>query len=236
MTENNFITPELRSDIDRVNKDCIRLHVPPPPFAFVSLEVQNEKGETVHKHSQKCNSWNRNFYNMLCHQSICATGQTTFGAGYITFKNTSGTVRTLSASYANSANNLYYFGKSDSYASAGIVLGSTDAAENFEDYQMPGAISHGNSTGQMMYTNPTIYYGNLTYDAVAKKYTNVLTREIQNASSAAITVKSTGLLYASFGGNNDYALVERTVLAAPVEVPAGYKISVEYTLDMTFPA
>lgn len=233
MEVRNYVTPKILKSLERINRDCIRMHVPTPPIIFVECKVEPvDGGEPILVHKEKCNSWNRIYYNYMFCQGAgveCNILGNTFGAGYLAGKATSGTVySTATICYLSSiiggSGILYY----------GIALGTGNTAESFEDYVLATPIANGTGAGQMSYAAMTAQVP--SYNAGTKKWTSTLVRVINNNSAGAISVAETAI-YAYVQYNSVHThMIDRTVLASPVNVPAAYKITVTYTIEMTFPA
>lgn len=71
------------------------------------------------------------------------------------------------------------------------------------------------------------------YNAETKKMSVSLRRIINNNSPETATIKELGLITRL---SSAPVLLSRDVLAAPLEVPPAYKLTVTYTMEMTFPA
>lgn len=74
-----------------------------------------------------------------------------------------------------------------------------------------------------------------SYDAETKKVRLVLSRVFNNNSANPQTVREVGIYQVNASGVNP-TMPTRDVLAVPVEVPAAYKLTVTYTMEMTYPA
>ena len=60
---------------------------------------------------------------------------------------------------------------------------------------------------------------------------------VTNKTAVAITISEMGLTampYSPYGGNNHYALVDRTVLDVPVTIPAGQSKQITYTIRFNY--
>ena len=71
------------------------------------------------------------------------------------------------------------------------------------------------------------------YDAQAKKMQVVMSRVFNNNSAVEATIKELAIYTLGSQGTYMYC---RDVLAEPLAVPAAYKLTVTYTMEMTFPA
>ena len=97
MITKNFVTEQTIRDIDDINKRCKDLHVPAPPFVFVTTDVFNADGTPVlHQHEQ-ARSWTRNLYNLLAGTLLPAPSDTDplsvgYGPGSLKIKAYNGAV------------------------------------------------------------------------------------------------------------------------------------------------
>ena len=243
MITKNFVTAQTLRDIDDVNKRCKDLHVPAPPFVFVTTEVFNADGSPVlHQHEQ-ARSWTRNFYNYVASNILpCAVreddGSVGFGAGSTKVKATNGTTYTGAADAFfkwNTSAPTHYTFIGEGNGVTGIVVGTGTDAYSIEDYVLGAAIANGSSAGQLAWA--AAVKSSLTYASETKKWTNLFYRDFSNNSGSAITVGESGLYWVlNYGGGNSTFLVERNVLASPVAVADGQILRVTYTTEMTFPA
>jgi hypothetical protein len=227
----NLVTAEELAAIERVNNDCMKLHICPPPVTFVDMEVKNAAGEVIDSFLMKSNSWVRNAYNTeACFMAIGGPtstdgGSNTFREGSLKFKDTAGVERTTSLVPLGIDNYLGASGNS----TGGIQVGTGNSAESLDFYKLESLIANGNASGQMNYAAGT---ASLSYNATSKKWTNVLSRIMNNNSGAPIDVKEVGLVnYSSYP-----FLMSRDLLATTVTVPNGGQLTVTYTIEMTFPA
>ena len=111
----------------------------------------------------------------------------------------------------------------------GVRLGTGDAPATADDYKLSGDLITGYSfTAEVKTQN----------SAESDKITAIYT--ITNTSSSEITIKEIGIV-AKMSSNTstaqiaDMGLLERTVLDAPVTIPAGGVGQVEYTITINLP-
>lgn len=242
MTETNLVTPELLKDIDRINADCIRNHLPPPPFVTVRLEIADiGTGEIEHIHTEQAHSFTRNWYNFFggfC-GGMSSVGGSVWGAGYISSKATNASIVAVTPTQNNSlyitaANNTCFAGIVNN-STYGIVIGTGTDAESFESYALGAQIAHGTSAGQM--SHAASVYTNTAYDSGTKTYTQVFSRVFSNTSGGTIVVAETGMITRiTVNGTAHLSLVERNLLGSTASVDNGQKITVTYTLTLAFPA
>jgi hypothetical protein len=237
---------QLEQNYRTLAKQGARLGVPVTE-CFLQMDVVMPNGEVLHSHKQRSHSWVRNAYNALacCLLGINAS-DTTFGAGFINGKNTSGGVNHFAATgeVAIAQQNNDVEGSDMGYRGAlasaafGIVVGISDDAESFEDYQLHSLCANGTGTNQLNHIE-----GNApvkTYDAGTKTYSAAHSRYYNNNSGADIVLKETGLI-CSGSQNGDWYGVHpklecRDVLISPVTVPNGGQLKVTYTISLVYPA
>jgi hypothetical protein len=175
---------------------------------YIEWELLDPKGRVVKRGRQPVKSWVKAWILFL---------YASFGNANVSVTDTGGTSRTINAGYSLVA----YGGTGDSRF--GIVVGSSDTPVNRDDYKLGSQISHGSSTGQLM-------YGGGSVDAPVTYSTGYLTRIIRvftNNSGADITVKEIGI-YAYWGTTPYFLCIIRDVLTTPVTIPNGYSLTVRY--------
>ena len=238
MITRNFVTNQTLRDIDDVNKRCKDLHVPAPPFVFVTTEVFNADGTTALKQIEQARSWTRNFYNYLLamtfpHGTDVDPSSLDYAAGSLNMKEYAGTIRSSGTlSYPGNSTAVYYAGNGTD--TGGILVGTGNNAFSFENYGLQTIINNGTSSGQL--SRITGVVGTPTYDSGTKKWTKTYYRDFYNGSGGSIDVSETGLYWPIYVGGNYTFNVERNVLASPVTVADGQTLRVTYTTEMTFPA
>lgn len=238
MIVRNFVTPKLIKQLSRLHDNCRALHIPPPPVTYIKTEVSDiESGELEFSQFEKANSFVRNYYNSLARQGgfLMTGNETTFGAGYLNQKDTGGDCRGVYSTYA-----AYYTFPASSAGgagslAAGIIAGTAETAESFESYNLGTPIAHGTGAGQLSYAAGS--YGTPSYNAGTKKWTVNFTRVLSNTSGGTITIKELGFVADHFNQSaNRSILIDRSVLASPIDVANNKKITITYTFEMTFPS
>ncbi len=232
---------ELKEDrkYEQLKKLGRELHVPIPEL-FLALEVRDKEGKLIQKHGERCHSFGRNVYNYIL-SSLFAKNcpDTTFEAGKLSMKVTSGTIRY--GSYGAGTIAQMNFESNGPAAGAGvdtqgILVGSGVAAETFEDYALQTLIPNGTTVGKLSYVaSETPVY---SYDAPTKKWTAEFKRYFNNNSGADITVNEVALVYylERVVGTADKLLWSRDKLAAGVTVPNTGQLKVTYSLQITYSA
>lgn len=239
--------PKLERKYQRLERLGQELKI--PTFkSFLTLEVLDKDGNSIHSHKQRSHSWNRNAYNLLFNQ-MSGKGTTNTGlfeAGAVNYKDFSGTVRdgvgfgfkfgsANGAVNIDSAGNGYLAGAGVS--TSGIMVGSGNTAESFEHNALATQIANGTGAGQISYVASEA--NALTYDVPSKTLTNTLVRFFNNNSGGDVTVNEvclTGLQHVLSSAATTTAMVSRDVLGAPVVVPNTGQLKVTYTIELVYPA
>lgn len=111
---------------------------------------------------------------------------------------------------------------SDNVSVYGIVFGDGTVAPSPNDYKMSG--NNINSSLEKLSTVKTA-----TLDGDTQHFSFVFT--LRNNSSASLTISEVGW----FGYANFPMMLDRTLLATPVTIPAGEVGTVKYTISITLP-
>lgn len=231
MKVTNLFTEKDREVFDRIDRDCLAMHVVPPPKTFLKLEVRDGAGELTDVYEDRAHSWVRNAYNMLLHRFTKNTSGTTYAAGSTAIKGeaTGTVVSGLDTFFAESGG--ISPGGVVGASGFGIVVGTGTAAESFESYNLGAKIAHGTSSGQISYGAGLV--PTLSYDSGSKKWTAPLTRIFNNNSGSGIEIGEVGIVYNCASSAFMFC---RDLLGTPVTVPNAGQLTVTYTIEMTFPA
>jgi len=228
------IHPE--ADYERLIELSVKLGIP-VSVGRLKLESRDSSGGIIQVHNDRLRTWNRNFWNSVmrmwaCMASNVLTSSTTFAAGYLSLKTVGGVV--------NNANNGAYqnytydaINMASTTTTAGIVVGTSSAAENFEGSALGTLIAAGTGAGQMSYQTPI--FQQPTYNAGTKTWTQTLVRVMNNNSGGTIVVAEAGIYVWDSGAPGAY-MIERSLLSSPVSVLTGGQLTVTYTFTLTFPA
>jgi len=211
-----------------------------PTFeAFLELEVTKD-GKVIHKHKQRSHSWTRNAYNALFAQLAAkgCTDNSTFGAGHINVKVTSGSLQGGSGNILGINNNDAagdgYWGDAG-VDTKGIVVGIGTNAESFEDYILQTLVDNGTGSGEISYISGiTPAY---TYTAGTKVAKVEHVRYFNNNSGGSIVIAEVGI-YAEclYSGSTVVGMVARDLLGATVTVPDTGQLKITYTIELTYPS
>lgn len=226
--------PKLEAKYSRLSALGKELKV--PTFgAFLQMEVIKD-GKVLHAHKQRSHSWNRNAYNwFLCQAALVTQYGSSFADGYLTVKNTSGTVKN-SGTYALGWTRLP---SAPPYEAAvgndnqGILAGSGSDAESFDGYALGSKIANGTGAGQLSYQGCSI---SRNWDSPSTTFEAVWTRFLNNNSGGSIDVNEVGLVaYLYCFDNQDYIMVCRDLLDSTIAVPDTGQMKVTYTIELVYP-
>jgi hypothetical protein len=199
---------------------------------YYEVILRDRNGKVVKRFKRKSESWLRGFIGILRALMIQRYG-TAVSAQNITDE--TGTARGYPDIYAPSGYVTYYLPCCNGDAgdiSQGIVVGSSDTANDINTYALGSKISHGTGSGQLLY-NP------MTFEDIVNPSGTILqfrlTRVFTNNSGADVTVKEMGLL-AKGKDNTDNPrswLIARDVLTSPITIPDGYSLTLRYIVKIT---
>ena len=235
----NEITDRELQLLKELDADCRALHLMPPVKAFLTLETFNPDGSKDTDYRRLSRTWTRNAYNYLCMAVMgipLSAGGASFGAGKIPMKDTGGTTRTSATEilYPHGDLPAAFIGTAG-LVTKGIIVGIGTGAEDFEGYALGTPVAHGTGSGQLSYgaqSNAIV-----TYDAGTKVLTAVHSRYMDNNSGGTISVAETAWYFQlSASGNPYYFMLTRDLLGSAVDMLATQRLTVSYTMTMTFPA
>ena len=218
-----------------------KLHIPAPE-AFWEIEVRDRSGQVLQRFKQRSHSWVRNAYNMMfCYLAGKDLNNSSFGAGYLSVKDTGNVVRygggpvclgqgvsveTTSWGYRGPAGN-------DTY---GILVGSGTNPEDFESYALQSKIANGTGAGQLTYVESEAH--RITWNPGTLTMKNELARYFNNNSGADVSVNEVALTLRGYqpGSSVPYNyMTARDKLIATVTVPNTGQLKVTYTVQLTYP-
>ncbi len=207
--------------------------------AFIELEVFDKDGRLIQRHRQRSHSWTRNAYNALfSNLASVNVDDSTFGAGYLSGKDTGGAVvygawgaYIASATYEGTS---YGFRAAAAEDTWGILVGSGENAESFEDYVLQTQITEGTGAGEITHIASEVAdksYADTTWTHSLVRYFNNNTGANRLVNEVALVCK-----YTRFGGSNVLVLMSRDKLASTVTVPDTGQLKVTYTVELAYPA
>jgi hypothetical protein len=218
------------------------LHIPISE-TFWELEVRDGSGKVVQHVRQRSHSWVRNAYNMMfCYLACKDLDNSAFGAGYISLKDTGGSVQygsgpvCLGRSISTDTTSWGYRGPAgnDAY---GILVGSGINPESFDNYALQTKISNGTGAGQLTYVESEGHSITWTPGTLIMK--NELARYFNNNSGGQVDVNEVALALRGYrpGSSVPYNyMTARDRLASTVSVPDTGQLKVTYTVQLTYPA
>ena len=110
---------------------------------------------------------------------------------------------------------------------AGVLFGAGTTPATVQDYKLDAPITTGLS---IIFPNSLTYAKGASFEDVAVTY------GVTNTSSSEITISEIGLVASIYVSGNLYnsILVDRTVLNAPVTIPAGESKQITYTIRFNY--
>jgi len=219
-----------------------RLHIPAPE-AFWEIEVRDKSGQIIQRFKQRSHSWVRNAYNMMfCYLAGKDLSNGSFGAGYLSLKDTGGAVQygsgpvCLSQNSSVDSTSMGYRGPAgnDAY---GILVGSGTNPEDFESYALHVKIANGTGAGQLTYVQSEGHA--VTWNPGMLTMKNDLARYFNNNSGADVSVDEVALAlrgYRPGSGVPYHYITTRDLLVSTVTVPNTGQLKVTYTVQLSYPA
>jgi len=212
------------------------------PNFMIRIKVTDDKSRVVSELHEQGHSWTRNGYILwlTSFSGVAGGGSNAFGAGNISAKRSSGIIDYNSnycfSPVGYSYNNNHFVTTSLNSNSAGICVGTGNAAFSVENYDLAARIVHGTGPGQLSYGAQSAVASN--YNSSLKEWTIINTRQFNNASGADIIIAEIGLDFFGkiFASINYQYLAARDVLSTPITVQNGYNIDVAYETTFDFSA
>ena len=215
-------------------------HKIPIPGMFLRRQIFAPDGEELKNEYGRSHTVNRNYYNlMFCQGAGKNPSDLTpnFGTGYLSITDTGGTVLgdvdDMVGCIATSNYDVRYDGTIGLLANAGftgngIVAGTSNAAEDFEGYELTALIPNGSGAGQMDYSQSELHA--ITNSILTLKDT--LIRDINNNSGGPITAEEVGIYTGLFVGTSIYqVMITRDLTGGDVIADAAqYRVIYEITL------
>jgi len=232
---------EEEARYEQLRKLGQELHIPISE-TFWELEVMNKNGKVIQRLKQRSHSWVRNAYNMMfCYLAGKDLSNGSFGAGYLSLKDTAGTVQAgagpvcLSQGSSVDSTSMGYRGPAgnDSY---GILVGSGTNPEDFESYVLHVKIANGTGVGQLTYVESETHA--ISWNPGTLTMKNDLARYFNNNSGADDSVNEVALSLRGYRPGSSvpyYYMTARDLLIATVTVPNTGQLKVTYTVQLTYP-
>jgi hypothetical protein len=190
----------------------------------VDWEVKDKDGKITSQGSKKCESFVRQFMELL----LVAMQPYSWGLGMVAVANYS--IRDTANTLRNIGSTKELFGVN---AGAGIttygpMVGTGVAAPTVNDYALQTSIGHGSGAGQLQYSAVT--FGAPASDANVSQFT--VTRNFANASGGLITVNEIGMYcMACEVGYTRYFMTLRDVIGGGIAVPNGQTLTLNFRIQ-----
>ena len=222
---------------------CFQLHIPHIE-AHYSLEFFDEQGNLTRVREGRSKSWVRNGYNiaLVTLTSYPHTGG--YSAGNTSWRQTTSTVMTLMPASDDNCINYSTGYRINVRADTGqilwgIVVGSSNSAENFNGYDLVSKLSHGYGAGLVSYQRQNLYAQ--SYDSGAKKMTGSHTRYFNNNSDGDITLGEIGLIFTRYYAPSHtayryYGMMCRDILDPAETFLDKAQLKVTYSVSLTYPS
>ncbi len=210
----------------RIQKECLKQHLPCPPVAWWRAEIKDENEKTEEIIESKCNSYTRNGLNIIAANAIYPSSSvknnSLFGNGIVNIKNSAGAIW-VPTNYFGFAPNLS--------TSAKVVLGVGVQNESLESYIMGSEISTGWSIGNPMTSTIFNSQTNKLISSVQRTFIN------NTGSTVSLTESGIKISIAETYGTAwvDSILVVRDLFESPIAVQAGKSIIFSYNLELLYP-
>jgi len=196
------------------------------PSMYIEYEVKDKNGKIIQKGKRKGHSWVGNIIGLL---SSLTNRTTSYGCSTPVYYGSTDLVDTTGTAVGVPKGGGVNAGSGES--NYGIVIGQSDAPVALSQYNLLAKISHGTSSGQMLYNASTA-------EAMVKDttwYFRVI-RTFTNNSGASIVVREIGLVFnlpastgSTSGGYN--VLLARDVIPNGITVPNGSTLTLRYIIS-----
>jgi len=204
----------------KLQKDCIKHHLPCPPVAWWRAEILDENGKVEEQIDSKCNSYTRNGLNLIAQNSMYLTSAIAssgyFGDGTLSYKNIEGII--ISG---------HGIGYSDNTA---LVVGNGLDPEHLNAHILSNDITSSFSSSDTQTTT--------TFDSITRKLQTAIQRTLTN-NTESITLTEAGIRVGiqSRSGSlttNRTVLVVRDLFEVPIEIPAGKSLTFTYNFELLY--
>ncbi len=225
---------------NRLRKLAQELHIPMPE-AFITLEVFDKAGKLIQRHHQRSHSWTRNAYNGLF--SVMASKDlddaAVFEAGKLSMKDTSADIQSGDnplGYYTYTLDGMAYGYRSGAGEDTwGILVGSGENAESFENYVLQTQIVDGTGANELSHAESEAH----AISHADTTLTNTLIRYFNNntVGETSVDVNEVAIVTkAYFPGTNKMFLMTRDKLVSTVTVPSTGQLKVTYTIQLAYPS
>jgi hypothetical protein len=193
---------------------------------YYNIQTFNKNGRLDDETSRTMSrSMLRNQWNcMLMQMSACyMVLQLTFGSGYLSYKNTSGSTQ------STVIERPILIGNTIAQAAYGLIVGRGNTAVTFNDYKLQTACSEGTGANQLNYAAGLAL--TKTWSAVNKEFTIQYIRYANNNSAGNIDLVESGVV-ANWG--QGYLIIRDVFATKTVNIGGQVKITYDFVSN-TFP-
>lgn len=179
--------------MERLDRDCLALHLLPPPKTFINLEVSDGDGKLVSGRKVRSQSWNRNAYNYVMMAVAClpaGVNGTVHGPGTLRMTDISGEYGADRGynEYSNYGDNAGGAG----VVNKGIVVGKSNAAEDFNGVALKGQYAHGTAASFGVVGTPDVLPNGPSYDLKISPDGAYLVYTSQDSTEKVVLYKVSG--------------------------------------------
>jgi len=228
---------EVDSLYDEMRELAAELHVPLPHERLIVETISASSGERTKHIDRYSKSFTRNVYNIWLMNLAPFLQGTTYADGSkaskvraSTIKNYVNTSLCTQEAELNPGIGYYVTGTLTVY---GVVVGTGNTPESFDDYTVETLIPHGTGGGQLSYAGMT--QNSSGWDVGGGYWHNKYTRPFTNGSGGTVTVYEFIQYWGAWVPSFMTFLFSRDVEAGGIAVPNGDVLEVSYEHRVTFP-
>ena len=205
----------------KIQKDCLKQHLPCPPVAWWRAEILDENGKVEEQIDSKCNSYTRNGLNLIAQHSMYLTSAIVssnyFGDGTLSYKNIEAYVIGSRVGYLDNTE---------------LVVGNGLDPEHLNAHILSNDITSSFSSSSTQTTT--------TFDSTTRKLQTAIQRTLTNNTEQPITLTEAGIRVGiqSMAGSltpNKNVLVVRDLFEVPIGIPAGKSLAFTYNFELLYP-
>ena len=206
----------------KIQKDCIKQHLPCPPIAWWKAEIADKDGKVEERIESKCNSYTRNGLNLIAQQAMYISAQyrsgTDFADGLMSYCDDKGQIFSTK-SYLFSIKQV-----------SNIVVGNSN---------LPESLNSTNIAPISGLVGATLTQS-ASFDNSTRKWNSSIQRDFTNSTLEDITITESGLtIILTAAGITlnipDPYLVVRDVFEVPIVIPAGKTLLFTYNFELLYP-
>jgi len=206
----------------KLQRDCVGLHLAPPPVQSWKAIVTSADGVILDDISSKCNSYTRNAINTIACNALVKVGGTSllpgvniYGDGFLSIKNTSELIYPGGSGFCSTG------------TSARIALSTDNTAEDFDWFKYSGELD---KVIELLTTD---------WNDITKVMTVNMSVNFVNSTSGTLTLNSSllsSILYLSATTTSTgQVTLARDVFVSPIVLPVGASIMFSYVFEYQFP-